>query len=291
MEEKDFLTHLGARSHSPISYDKKLLERVPRSLNRESYDILGNEFVGVDCWHNYEVSFLTTSGLPISGIVKMNVPAQSKFLVESKSLKLYFNSFNMEHISETVEESIHQVIRIAEEDLSFLLACEVKMAFFINDCIPEENELLEYQSIDNIEGAELAVFNSYQENPSLLKSKTADKEPQQLMSHLLRSNCKVTHQPDWGSIFIYLDGDKHIDELSLLKYIVSFRNEFHFHEEICEMVYHRLMERYQPRKLMVACLYTRRGGIDICPIRSTSMRLIPRAFQDVQRLARRTTRM
>ncbi|MFV0365398.1 MAG: NADPH-dependent 7-cyano-7-deazaguanine reductase QueF [Mangrovibacterium sp.] len=291
MEEKDFLTHLGARSNSPSTYDSSLLERVPRSLNREQYGISGKEFVGIDSWHNYEVSFLTTSGLPISGIVKMNVPARSEFIVESKSLKLYFNSFNMEHLCETVEQSIQQMVEMAERDLSLLLECEVKLAFFTNDCIAEDNELLDYQSIDSIVGAEFTIFNSYNENPALLKAKRGNGSPQKLMSHLLRSNCKVTHQPDWGSIFIYLDGDKHIDELSLLKYIVSFRNEFHFHEEICEMAYYRIMELYRPKELMVACLYTRRGGIDICPIRCTSSTLIPKAFSVVTEIAKRTARM
>ncbi len=291
MNEKEFLTHLGERSQSPSAYDKTLLERVPRALNREQYGISGSEFVGIDSWHNYEVSFLTTSGLPVAGIVKLNVPARSEFIVESKSLKLYFNSFNMEYLSETVEQSIQQMLNTATYDLSILLECEVKLAFFTNDCIQEENELLHYHCIDNLESAELAAFNSYNENPALLKAKRAGDTPQKLMSHLLRSNCKVTHQPDWGSIFIYIDGDKHIDELSLLKYIVSFRNEYHFHEEICEMAYFRLLELYRPKELMVACLYTRRGGIDICPIRTTNSILIPKAFNDVHKLAKRTSRM
>ncbi|MFV0520997.1 MAG: NADPH-dependent 7-cyano-7-deazaguanine reductase QueF [Mangrovibacterium sp.] len=291
MDEKEFLTHLGARSNSPAKYDKSLLERVPRSFNREQYGISGKEFVGLDCWHNYEVSFLTTGGLPIAGIVKINIPARSEFIVESKSLKLYFNSFNMEHLNETVEQSIQKILETAEYDLSYLLECNVKLAFFTNDCIQEENELLDYDCVDNIDGAELVAFNSYNENPSLLKAKQADNAPQKLMSHLLRSNCKVTHQPDWGSIFIYIDGNKHIDELSLLKYIVSFRNEFHFHEEICEMAYHRIMELYRPDELMVACLYTRRGGIDICPIRTTNSKLIPKSFSNVHQLAKRPSRM
>lgn len=291
MEEKEFLTHLGAKSASPLKYDKSLLERVPRSLNRAQYGITGEEFVGLDCWHNYEVSFLTTSGLPVSGIVKINVPARSEYIVESKSLKLYFNAFNMECLSETVEQSIQQLIDTAERDLSLLLECEAKLAFFNNDCIVEDHELLEYESIDNVDGAELTLFNSYNENPNLLQAKQPGQQPQQLQSHLLRSNCKVTHQPDWGSIYIYIDGNKHIDELSLLKYIVSFRNEYHFHEEICEMAYYRILERYRPKELMVACLYTRRGGIDICPIRTSNSKLIPKAFSQMHKLAKRTARM
>ncbi|MFV0290385.1 MAG: NADPH-dependent 7-cyano-7-deazaguanine reductase QueF [Mangrovibacterium sp.] len=291
MEEKEFLTHLGARSKAPTNYDRSLLERVPRSINREQYAITGNEFIGIDCWHHYEVSFLTTSGFPISGIVKMNIPSNSNYIVESKSLKLYFNSFNMEHMCETVELSILQMLDYATQDITSLLECKVSLSFFTNDCIEEENELLHYQNIDHLASAELSVFNSFKENPSLLKAKRGNENAQRLMSHLLRSNCKVTHQPDWGSIFIFIDGAKHIDELSLLKYIVSFRNEFHFHEEICEMVYCRLLEHYRPKELMVACLYTRRGGIDICPIRSSNMLLIPQAFKDISKIAKRPLRM
>lgn len=291
MNEKEFLTHLGKHSSSPEKYDKHLLERVPRQLNRKQYGISGNEFVGLDTWHNYEVSFLTTTGLPVSGIIKMNVPANSEFIVESKSLKLYFNSFNMEYLSETIADSVEKLIKTTSNDISKLLECEVKLSFFTNDCFFEQNPLLEYSSIDKIEGSEMTAFNSYTENPSLLKAKRGNEFPQKLMSHLLRSNCKVTHQPDWGSIFIYIDGERHIEEISMLKYIVSFRNEYHFHEEICEMVYYRILEMYRPKELMVACLYTRRGGIDICPIRATNSNLIPKSFSDIKQLAIRTARM
>ncbi len=291
MNEKELLTHLGEKSNSPNRYDKNLLERVPRLLNRKEYGIIGDEFVGVDTWHNYEVSFLTTSGFPVSGIVKINVPSSSEYIVESKSLKLYFNSFNMEHLAETTEASIRKLVDTASVDISMLLECKIQLSFFSNECFFDTNPLLAYKNIDNPKGAELISFNSYTESPELLRKINCRTKPQQLMSHLLRSNCKVTHQPDWGSIFIYIDGEHHIDETSLLKYIVSFRNENHFHEEICEMAYIRLLELLAPKQLLVACLYTRRGGIDICPIRATSAKLIPECFSNINQFAIRTARM
>ncbi|MFV0483588.1 MAG: NADPH-dependent 7-cyano-7-deazaguanine reductase QueF [Bacteroidales bacterium] len=291
MNEKDILTHLGAKSASPASYDKSLLERVPRSINRKQYNIKGSEFVGLDLWHHYEVSCLTSCGLPVSGVMKIAVPAISEYIVESKSLKLYFNSFNMERLAETKALSIERMKQLVRADLSELLEAEVYLQFFDNDTLLSGSSLTDFSCIDNLEGVERLSFTDFNENPALLQPKQGNGKPQIIMSHLLRSNCKVTHQPDWGSIYISIEGNKHIDEHSLLRYIVSFRNENHFHEEICEMVYKRIFELLVPDKLMIACLYTRRGGIDICPLRTTHKDLLPDLFVDVNSLYELAVRM
>ncbi|MFV0345298.1 MAG: NADPH-dependent 7-cyano-7-deazaguanine reductase QueF [Bacteroidales bacterium] len=284
MNEKDILTHLGAKSASPASYDKSLLERVPRSINRNQYGITGKEFTGVDIWHHYEVSCLTTYGLPVSGVMKIAVSASSEYIVESKSLKLYFNSFNMERLADTSLLSIERMKQRVRADLSELLEAEVYLQFFDNDTLLSDSSLQGFSCIDNLEGVERLSFTDFNENPALLKPKQGRGRSQTLMSHLLRSNCKVTHQPDWGSIYIHINGNRHIDEHSLLRYLVSFRNENHFHEEICEMVYKRLFDLLVPDRLMLACLYTRRGGIDICPLRSTHEDLLPDLFTDIDNL-------
>ncbi|MFV0506872.1 MAG: NADPH-dependent 7-cyano-7-deazaguanine reductase QueF [Bacteroidales bacterium] len=284
MDKKEILTHLGAKSVSPTSYDKSLLEKVPRSINRVQYQIQGNEFVGTDLWHHYEVSCLTKQGLPISGLMKISIPADSQHIVESKSLKLYFNSFNMERLASTKALSIKMLKELVQSDLSKLLNAKVKSQFFDIDTETSNSALTEFLCIDTFDGAETLSFTDFHENPSLLATKQSTAKTQRIMSHLLRSNCKVTHQPDWGSVYIYIEGDKHIDELSLLQYIVSVRNENHFHEEICEMIYIRLLRTLTPSKLMVSCLYTRRGGIDICPIRATHKDLLPDIFVDINKL-------
>ena len=119
-------------------------------------------------------------------------------------------------------------------------------------------------------------FSIYQEHPLYL-SENITTVPGELKvgSHLLKSNCKITSQPDWGTIYIHLKANRTPAPVSLLKYIVSLRNENHFHEEICEMVYQRLYELFQPEILVVTCLYTRRGGIDICPSRSSHPQYLP----------------
>ncbi len=112
----------------------------------------------------------------------------------------------------------------------------------------------------------------------------------EIHSDLLRSNCRVTNQPDWGDVYIRMEGKNVADEASLAQYIVSHRQVSHFHEEICEMVFTHLMQAYQPEKLMVACLYTRRGGIDINPIRATHAELIPGWFRDSGKRMKKTLR-
>ena len=128
-------------------------------------------------------------------------------------------------------------------------------------------------------------FQSFSENPALLVPTQSNLQEIKVATHLLRSNCKITHQPDWGSAFIYLKGKQIPDLTSLLQYLVSIRNENHFHEEICEMVYKRLLDVFQPESLMVTCIYTRRGGIDICPVRVSSEELLPKNLINPDKLS------
>jgi 7-cyano-7-deazaguanine reductase len=109
-------------------------------------------------------------------------------------------------------------------------------------------------------------------------------------THLLRSNCKITHQPDWGSAFIFLEGSVQPTPESLLQYLVSLRHEDHFHEEVCELIYKRLWDSFSPSALMVACLYTRRGGLDICPVRASHTHLLPAALTDINTLSSKLLR-
>jgi 7-cyano-7-deazaguanine reductase len=272
-------THLGKNSRYPQQYAPSVLVAVPRQQNRDHLLIDGNNlpFSGMDVWHAYEFSFLTKNGLPVVGILKLIYPATSEFLVESKSLKLYLNSFNMERFGKTPEKGIAETVERIKTDLSKLLQCDVQATFFEHTRQKNTNGFEEYTIIEDTLAAEGMACNEYTENPGLL-DETGQPGELKWGTHLLRSNCKITHQPDWGSAYVYIKGNNMPTAQSFLKYIVSLRNENHFHEEICETIFKRLSDRFQPECLSVTCLYTRRGGIDICPVRSLHNQFLPAAL-------------
>ena len=240
-------------------------------------------FTGVDVWNCYEVSFLTANGFPVSRMMKLIYSCESEFLVESKSLKLYLNSFNMERFAKTIQESEKSVIEIIQRDLSALLETEVTVVFF-SDKSEEQiafSDLKNSQLIDLILPATLESmeFAHFLETPELLKGNlTNENHEYAFRTDLLRSNCRVTNQPDWGDLFVRISTKYEIDLTSVVAYLVSFRKENHFHEEVVEMIYKRLSDIFNPDNLMVAAMYTRRGGIDINPIRVSHKELIDTAF-------------
>lgn len=270
-------TLLGKKVDAPKHYDSSILVRVNRDDNRVAYDIDSNNlpFVGYDVWNAYEISFLTTTGLPIALVAKIVYPASSKYIVESKSLKLYLNSFNMTRIAATRAASVEAVQSLIAHDLSSLLETNVVVEFFGR---PDNSPIFQhYPLLEDTDAVESVSFAEFKEQPALLVENIQELNYYRdlvIGSNLLRSNCKVTHQADWGSIFIRMRSKKNVDRNSVLKYIVSFRDEFHFHEEVVEMVYKRFLDTFEPLQLMVAAVYTRRGGIDICPIRATSIDLL-----------------
>jgi 7-cyano-7-deazaguanine reductase len=287
--------HLGQVGGAGYSdkYDPSLLVAVPRYLNREAYSIQENNlpFVGVDAWNAYEVSAITEKGLPVAGMLKIVCPADSPFHVESKSIKLYLNSFNMTPFGKTAKECIKFIEDQVSKDLTELLQGEVTCTFFSNDYSVEYafdgfEDLSALVDLDEVE------FTSFHSDASQLKIWEVKEENvvKKLSSNLLRSNCRVTNQPDWGDVYIHMEGTNVADEASLAQYIVSHRQVSHFHEEICEMVFTHLSQAYQPEKLMVACLYTRRGGIDINPIRATHADMIPAWFAHSEKRMKKTLR-
>lgn len=267
---------LGKQVSYPARYAPELLVAVPRALNRVQYLISDTEppFVGFDAWHAYELGFLTEKGLPVSGVLKLVYPANSPALVESKSLKLYLNSFNMERMGQNADEGIQLIAERIRQDLSLLLETRVGLCFFDAQKTAAPFDFENYQLLDHLPLMEQLVFNAFSEDPSLL-TPSVQGGTLQVATHLLRSNCKITHQPDWGSAFVHLKGNTLPSIGGLMQYLVSFRNENHFHEEICEMIYKRLWDAFQPDELAVTCIYTRRGGIDICPSRASGAGLLP----------------
>jgi 7-cyano-7-deazaguanine reductase len=275
--------HLGKVSEYKDQYDPTLLVREPRCNNRKHLDISDDNlpFVGYDTWNAYEVSALTETGLPVTGVAKIVYPCDSKYIVESKSIKLYFNSFNMFKCGPSPDHAFSYIEDTAEKDLSKLLDTNVKVSI-INDVTTGPVKLFNYNMYRTLEDHCDSNFETdvYIETPELLEidphsfDQVDGSTKQFFHSGLLKSNCRVTSQPDWGDVFIYIKGQNIIDPASLLRYIISFRDECHFHEEICETIYKRLHDVYLPSELCVTCLYARRGGIDINPVRASSADLI-----------------
>ena len=276
---------LGKKAVSPEQYDPSLLFRIPRSENRIRYEIddVKLPFTGVDVWNCYEVSFLTANGLPVSRMMKLIYPCQSEYLLESKSLKLYLNSFNMERFAKLISDAEASVTEIIQRDLSVLLETNVKVVLFSDSsegqlAFPDlkSSQLIELIPSKMLQSMEFAHFL---ETPDLLKGYlTNEIHEYAFRTDLLRSNCRVTNQPDWGDLFVRISTKYDIDLSSVVAYLVSFRKENHFHEEVVEMIYKRFWNIFKPEKLMVAAMYTRRGGIDINPVRVSHTELIDEAF-------------
>ncbi len=263
---------------SPTAVDPSLLVAVPRTLNRVDYDIDSNNlpFVGYDAWNGYEFSTLTKNGFPISGWIKFVYPSNSLNIVESKSVKLYLNSFNMAvtcfnldnfsdlenqiagHISDAVKAKAEVQIRVGD----------------IDTVRPIRGDFISLEEHCDVEGMK---FTEYKQSKDILVERSVfGKHKEFWRSYSLRSNCRVTNQPDWGDVYIYI---KHntvntLTPESILKYIISMRRENHFHEEITEVIYKNILDKISPEELFVACLYTRRGGIDINPVRASSDKLL-----------------
>jgi 7-cyano-7-deazaguanine reductase len=289
--------HLGQKGGEGYSdqYDPSLLVFIPRHLNRKAYGIEDDKlpFIGFDVWNAYEVSAITKKGLPVAGMLKIIYPSNSPVHVESKSIKLYLNSFNMTPLGNNRRECIELIEQIVKDDLERGLGSSVRIKMFTSTDAQQSHSFSGFYTLeDYIDNVDDLVFESYTSDKDQLQVEYTSKTPMDIKYHtsLLRSNCRVTNQPDWGDVFIHMNTKNIPDGESLLRYIVSHRKVNHFHEEICEMVFAHLMEVYKPEDLMVSCLYLRRGGIDINPIRATSSHLIPIWYDSQRFLIKKTMR-
>ena len=274
------------------TYSPELLVKVPRYLNREGYGLTSDSFVGVDTWNCYEVSAITTKGQPVAGMLKIVCPADSEYHVESKSIKLYLNSFNMTRIGDNAADCISALESRVKRDLDELLETSTIVSFYASEKEGTAISFEGYEDLGDIVDLDQIDFTAFQSDSSQLSVEDTSEEFKvvKLKSNLLRSNCRVTNQPDWGDVFIKMKGKKLPSADSLAKYIVSHRTVSHFHEEICEMVYKHLTDAYEPEQLMVACLYTRRGGLDINPVRASHISLLPDFFSNVDYRIAKTLR-
>ncbi len=259
-------TLLGKTTDYIDHYAPELLTPISRSLGRDA--IGRSDFRGTDIWRLYEITWIDERGLPQVAAGEIHIPASSPNIVESKSLKLYIGS-----LTQTVIHSVDEAAELIRRDVGACVGADISVHLSpvsrwhcpVRD-IP--GALLEDEAGD-------MRFSAYEVDPSLLKAAPSDdNEPvtEILASNLLRSRCPVTGQPDHASVMIGYTGPK-IDHQSLLAYIVSFRRHQGFHEQCCEMIFNDLMKTFSPRALTVFCCFTRRGGIDISPFRSTEMDL------------------
>ncbi|TFH91894.1 NADPH-dependent 7-cyano-7-deazaguanine reductase QueF [Vibrio ouci] len=252
---------LGQKTEYANQYDPSLLQPVPRSLNRDDLN-LGDTlpFQGCDIWTLYELSWLNDKGLPQVAVGEVSIPATSANLIESKSFKLYLNSFNQTRFSnwDDVEKTlIKDLSHCAGEEVSVTVRSVVDYTDSV--IVTMDGECIDEQDIE---------ITSYDFDRTLLKgAATGDDVKESLHSHLLKSNCLITNQPDWGSVEISYTG-KQIDREALLRYLVSFREHNEFHEQCVERIFTDIMEFCQPSELTVYARYTRRGGLDINPYRS-----------------------
>ncbi len=272
--------YLGKNTRYPNTYDPSLLQALLRFDNRQQYDIPEKpDFTGFDVWHAYEFGFITKNGLPVTGMLKLRYESSNLYIIESKSLKLYLNSFNMDRFGDNRSDGIKIVLDLIQTDLENALNTNVELNFFDKEQ-DSYSDFSGYNKLEELINTEIITFNDFNENPALLQSERNTPQDLRIYTDILRSNCKVTRQPDWGSVFIRIKSKESIKLDSLMKYLVSFRNENHFHEEICEIIYKRLFDFFAPDDLMVACIYTRRGGIDICPVRANKMEILPNYLTD-----------
>lgn len=252
---------LGKKVDYSHQYDASLLQPVPRALNRDDLQLEGEmPFIGCDIWTMYELSWLNNNGLPQVAIGVASIAFDTPNLIESKSFKLYLNSFNQSQF-----ESWDEVESVIQKDLSACAGGNVEVhlqdleSFTQQPIVTMAGECIDHQDIK---------ITTYEFDATLLENATSDEEVNEsLHSHLLKSNCLITNQPDWGSVQIDYQGKK-IDREALLRYIVSFREHNEFHEQCVERIFTDIMKYCQPSSLTVYARYTRRGGLDINPYRS-----------------------
>lgn len=261
-------------SHNPLGqqtdyisvYAPQLLFPIARSESRKLLGIGDTlPFYGVDIWTGYELSWLNAKGKPVVAVAEFFIPCASEFIVESKSFKLYLNSLNQSHF-----ESVAEVERLITQDLTRITNADVHVAITLLNTPAGATQHL--ANIAEVQGELLdeldVVVDNYHPAPELLTTEAGIID-ECLVSHLLKTNCPVTGQPDWASVVIRYKGNK-IQRENLLRYIISFREHQDFHEHCIERIFSDIARMCKPEELVVYARYTRRGGLDINPFRSSN---------------------
>lgn len=267
-------SELGKKSDYDATYNVERLFPIPRMDKRVEIGIdpANLPFRGFDCWNHYEVSWLNEKGKPCVGTAEIMYDCSSLMIIESKSLKLYFNSFNNTSFKNTLE-----IERTVKRDLSACIGMDVDVAIKSLDAL-QDIHLQAHFAGESIDALDVSC-SVYGVEPNFL-TVSDTRVDEVLYSDLLKSNCLVTNQPDWGSVQIAYTGSK-IDREGLLKYIVSFRNHNEFHEQCIERIFVDILRLCKPETLTVYGRYTRRGGLDINPYRTTE-KTVPFEGQNIR---------
>ena len=249
-------------------HNRSYLVPIERKLVRQENGV-SDDFIGYDIWHCYECSFLTNKGIPITLVGKIKIPADSKFFIESNSMKLYFFSYNMVPMGETVDEAIENFVEQVKSDLSATTETDVEFSVHNKR---EANVVENYANIYSLVDIDQIECKDYSENINLLKPGNSNEI--KVYFPALRSNCWGTHQPDFATVCLYIKGQTPTYE-SLIQYLTSFRGEKPLScEEVTERIFNAIKTKFNVQSLSVHSLFTRRGGVDICPCRVTNLDLL-----------------
>ena len=263
----------------PTEYSPETLYPIARSMGRDAIGWQDDKLkMGVDWWQAFEMSWLNTQDVSQVAIARFGIPASSPYIVESKSLKLYLNSINFTEFA-----SWEAVQALIAKDLSACVQADVQVELFtLGDTKSElliaqpDGVCIDNALIDSTDKVALTMHPDASLLNSHNKENDSDSQAYTFYSNLLRSNCPVTNQPDWGTLAVSMTSNKAVDEASMLRYILSFRQHNGFHEQCVEQIFADLSRYYEPSELMVRAWYTRRGGIDINPCRISDMSLLPK---------------
>lgn len=256
---------LGKKTDEIKAYSPDILVPIPRNLSIEYLGVKMEELpgMGFDIWYCYEFRTLTKNGLPIAALLKFIIPHSSKNIIESKSFKLYCNGFATERLGETKKDALLAACQIMRKDLSAAAGADVEVT--IVDKGKRLRVFENYQELTSMVNPRIQI-SEYCENPNLLKFEDNEKKEYRLKFDALRSKCRITGQPDSGTVYLYYKSKRHITEESLVRYFSSFYEECHFHEEILVAIFTRINAMLEKDdELLAAALYQRRGSLDIAP--------------------------
>jgi len=275
-------------------FDPSLLNPMPRDLARKDHGITGGEFVGFDTWHCHESTFLLNNGYPIAGTLKYTYKADSEFMVESKSAKLYLNSFDMCKLGNTIKEAIVAYEAQVKKDLEDALKTPVDVCFFpsgsdvdANNAVEEGYQDLYWELYDKADTISITDYSAQEDHLKFVKLHPEDNEAvtSRWFTNALRSRCRHTKQKDTGAAYILIkskDGMA-VDPESLFKQIVSLREVNEFHEFCAEKLFTTIMKHPEVTDCCVTLLYSRRGSLDINPVRASSIDLLPEVLYNVNK--------
>lgn len=288
-------THLGQGGSYAVytdKFDPSLLVAMPRKEMRDDWGITGNEFIGYDVWHCHEATFLLDNGLPVAGTLKVVYPASTNFMVESKSFKLYLNSFDMCKMGPTFKDAIKNYEKQIEKDLTEclqitprnILEGRVMVKFFSSreygTTLIQSDPSIGYKDLflemplSVLENLEITDYKGEEKHFKIREGNRADNI--KVFTNVLRSRCRHTKQKDTGTAFFHIvTHEGYVDYESLLKEVISLREVNEFHEFCCEKLYKSIIDHPDVKDCTVMLLYARRGSLDINPVRTSNMSMMP----------------